>query len=148
MVGVGIDVYDALPDLTWAVDDVAAIARRLREGGFSVVRPASGRRSAIVDVLDDLAASDGLVVLWAGHGERSERGTLRLFAAENAASDGDMKLITVDELAECVAARGRAPVAADPRHVLLRRRGAWTRPASSPRCAGGSRPATGAGSAC
>ncbi len=105
MFGAGIDAYVELPELTWAVDDVRQVARRLREGGFDVVTTFDGRRGDVVDALDRIGRpDDGLVVLWAGHGERSARGTLRLFTVENAASDGDMKLITVDELAECIAA--------------------------------------------
>ena len=104
MLGVGIDAYLELPELTWAVDDVRQVARRLREGGFDVVTSFDGRRGDVIEALDRIGRpDDGLLVLWAGHGQQGQRGTLRLFTVENAPDDGDRKLITVDELAESVA---------------------------------------------
>src|SRR4051812_15534746 len=107
MVGVGIDAYERLPELLWPVDEVQQIARRFREGGFDVVTALDAPRSAIVDALLAAGApAAGLVVFWAGHGERDDRGGLRLYAVDNAVDDIDLKLVTVDHLAQAITATG------------------------------------------
>src|SRR3954469_1013712 len=107
MVGVGIDAYERLPELLWPVDEVQQIARRFREGGFDVITALDARRSAIVDALLAAGApAAGLVVFWAGHGERDDRGGLRLYASDNAVDDIDLNLVTVDHLAQAITATG------------------------------------------
>src|SRR4051794_20037280 len=107
MVGVGIDAYERLPELRWPVEEVQRIAGWFRDGGFDVVTALDARRSAIVDALLQAGTpAAGLVVLWAGHGERDERGGLRLYAVDNAVDDIDLKLVTVDHLAQAITATG------------------------------------------
>src|SRR5688572_15464589 len=109
MLGVGIDAYEHLRPLKRAVADVQDVTRRFAESGFEVLTLLDASRAAIADALGDptLAGLDQpgsvLVVLWAGHAARNQSGALRLFAVDNRETDPDLKLITVDQLAQAVA---------------------------------------------